>query len=243
MGKDLLLNMEDARPLYKQISEDMLSRIASGEWKVDEQIPTEPELCETYGVSRMTIRLALDELCNRSIIYRKQGKGTFVSQPRINQQLSSFYSFTTLHGENGYYIKKKITDWKIIKAGKDASGYLHIDSEDSVFYIERVLYCNNVPFAVEASHIPVNFCPKLTKEKIDKNGLYYMLEQYDIRPNAASEMFESILLPPRYQKLLEAQPPAPGFLIYRVSQHDNLFVEYCKSIVNGKLVKYNISLH
>ncbi|BCL81712.1 GntR family transcriptional regulator [Ktedonobacteria bacterium brp13] len=71
-------------PRYYQLKEIMSEKISTGEWKPGGLIPSERELGEQYGISRMTARQAITELVNEGLLFREQGKGTFVS--RITQQ-------------------------------------------------------------------------------------------------------------------------------------------------------------
>ena len=80
--------------LYYQLKESFISNILSAVWPPDSKMPSERELCETYNVSRVTVRKALDELVQGGFIYRKQGKGTFVKRKSLEQKLSKFYSFS-----------------------------------------------------------------------------------------------------------------------------------------------------
>lgn len=238
----MMLDGRNDLPLYRQLSQLMRQKILSGEWKPDEKIPTEPELCKEYGISRMTVRLALDELRKDSFIYRRQGLGTFVSLPKIDLNLSSSYSFTEEVEGMGHTIRKDILLWSEELAGKFLAEKLQISPSDKIFKIQRVLYCNENPYAVETSHIPVRLCGDLSKSEVQKNGLYRSLEFYSIRPNSASEMFEATMLDQKHQKLLKTSQVA-GFLIHRLSFHDSLAVEYCEGYVNGERVRYNIALH
>ena len=79
--------------LYYQVREDLLHKIQSGQWGPDFKMPPERELCETYGVSRITVRKALDDLQNEGYLDRVQGKGTFVRRATMEKKLSKFYSF------------------------------------------------------------------------------------------------------------------------------------------------------
>lgn len=241
----MVLDIRSDVPLYKQLSKIMREKIRSGEWKTNEKIPTEPELCEEYGVSRMTVRLALDELRKDGSIIRRQGRGTFVSPPQINQQLSAFYSFTASpeHESAGYSIEKKILSWTVIEADELLQKKLCLAPKSQVYAIERLLYSNGTPFAVEISNIPVHLCPQLSESDVREHGLYASLDQFGIKPNSASETFEAVIVPPKYQKLLRTGSASPGMHVCRLAQHDNLIVEYCESLVNGNLVKYNIALH
>src|SRR5829696_7790201 len=81
-------------PRYYQLKEIIRERIRSGEWATGSPIPSERELCEQYGISRMTARQSITELVNEGYLYREQGKGTFVAQPKITQHLSQLTGFT-----------------------------------------------------------------------------------------------------------------------------------------------------
>ncbi len=76
-------------PLKYRIYESLKNAILAGEFKPGEKIPSEADLCEKYDVSRTTIIASLQMLQNDSFIFRKQGKGTFISNPKISRDLSS----------------------------------------------------------------------------------------------------------------------------------------------------------
>ena len=75
-------------PLYQQIKEDIKAAIERGKYKPNEKIPAEPELSAEYSVSRITVRRAVEELCNEGYLVKMQGRGTFVSTPRIHRKMT-----------------------------------------------------------------------------------------------------------------------------------------------------------
>jgi DNA-binding GntR family transcriptional regulator len=81
-------------PRYYQLQEIIRERIRNGEWTPGSSIPSERELCERYGISRMTARQAISGLETEGLLYREQGKGTFVGQGVIAQQLLQLTGFT-----------------------------------------------------------------------------------------------------------------------------------------------------
>jgi len=93
MKMNQILDENSPVPLYHQLSRFLRERIERQEWKEGEKIPTELELCDEFALSRGTIAQALKELENEGLIYRKQGRGTFVKEKIITQDLSHFYSF------------------------------------------------------------------------------------------------------------------------------------------------------
>ena len=81
-------------PLYMQLKEKIVEKIHTGQWVAGSKIPTEHQLCQEYQLSRITVRQALESLANDGYIVRQQGRGTFVSSPKIDTKLSTFYSFS-----------------------------------------------------------------------------------------------------------------------------------------------------
>ncbi len=237
-----MLNLTGTLPLYRQLSQKMLERILNGEWAINSKLPSEAELCNTYGISRMTVRLALDDLQNKGYIARRQGIGSFVTKPKIEQHLASFYSFTDDIERMGYRIDKRVLRFAAASVSGIISEKLSLPPDSRVFIIERVHFCNQTPFAVESSYIPQYMCPALSLDLIEKNGLYRSLDLFDVKPDSAVETFESILLEGKYKDLLQLSGTPTGFLVNRIASHNGLPVEFCESYVSGEMVKYNVIL-
>ena len=89
-----LIRQNSPVALYYQLKSILAQKIMNNEWQVGDRLPSEFELCKEYGVSRITVRQALAELEKDGLIKRRQGVGTFVTVPKIEQQLTSFYSFS-----------------------------------------------------------------------------------------------------------------------------------------------------
>lgn len=95
------LDPQSIVPLYKQLKDLLLQEIKEGIYKANQKIPTELELSEKYQISRMTVRKALAELVEEGVLAKKQGKGTFVQEEKMTEDLSSPNSFTNLCKRNG----------------------------------------------------------------------------------------------------------------------------------------------
>lgn len=85
------LGYDERLPLYQRLREEMLARIASGEWTPGAPIPTEAELTRHYGVAIGTVRKAVDTLVNEGLLLRSQGRGTFVRRPNFDASLARFF--------------------------------------------------------------------------------------------------------------------------------------------------------
>ena len=100
----MAINDSAVVPLYQQVKDDIRAAIESGKYKTNEKIPPEPELSAEYSVSRITVRRAVEELCAEGYLVKMQGRGTFVSKPRIHRKFTSgrgAASFTEICKENG----------------------------------------------------------------------------------------------------------------------------------------------
>jgi GntR family transcriptional regulator len=90
------LSAHDERlPLYQRLRDDLLRRIAEGEWSPGDAIPTEAELTHTYELATGTVRKAIDMLVAEGVLTRSQGKGTYVRRPNFNTSLFRFFRFKT----------------------------------------------------------------------------------------------------------------------------------------------------
>ena len=112
-------------PVYYQLKNDLIKKIASGVWKAGECIASERELCEIYEVSRMTIRQAIGELVQEGILVRKKGKGTFVCEQKVNQK--DMMSFTEIIKQSGRKLKTNVVYFEIIDTPDDMQDIFVLD--------------------------------------------------------------------------------------------------------------------
>lgn len=100
-----LVDQISGEPIYKQLADELESKIINGDIKPGKKLPSENELCELYNVSRITVRQALNILVQKDLVYSVHGKGSFVKVPEIEQDLSKivrFGSALSLHGQDGF---------------------------------------------------------------------------------------------------------------------------------------------
>jgi GntR family transcriptional regulator len=237
-----MLDENSSTPLYIQLYEEMLGNINSNRWPEGTLIPTESELCEQYGISRITVRLALDKLKTQGYLYRKQGRGTFVTIPGIEQPLTSFYSFSD---PNGTTVRRSvILSFQSIPANAAIAAHLSIPLGDPVFVTNRVRYMNDIPFAYEFSYIPCQFCPTLNEGSIATHGLYKSLQLLaGASPNHARETFHAVKVGTEAAQHLKGRASEPALSIQRTAYLNERIIEYCDSIVRGDRITYQIELH
>lgn len=238
-----MLDEQSPVALYHQLKEILMDKIKRKEWLPDTKIPTERELCELYNVSRMTVRLALNELQKEGCLYRKQGKGTFIKTPKIEQRLQNFYSFSEEIRKMGMTPSASVLRFETVSSNEDIAGALGLKQGDDVYIIKRLRLADQEPFALETSYIPVSLCPELNIRHIESAGLYNTLEnQFGIIVNEAEEVFEAVIIDPESSRYLKTGKNSPGLLLHRIAGSSGRIVEFCVSIIRGDRYKYRAIL-
>lgn len=238
-----LRKMADDRNLYEQLVDIITQQIKNNEYKVGDPIPSERKLCETYDMSRSTVRKAIEELEKRGYVERKYGSGTYISRQTVNTQLSSFYSFSSEMKRLGYNFKSPIIGFQITPCPEWVRHQLEIQPGQDVFQIKRLRVVNDEPMIVETSYVPVSYCPTLSAGIIEDKGLYNALTLLsDIVINAAQETFEAVIPNNEVRHLLSITTQAPILRLDRLAYAEGRIIEYCESFVRGDRYKYSIFL-
>lgn len=173
----VLIDRENPQKLYLQLYEILRRKIEAGEWPVNSQIPTEDDLCKTYGVSKATVRLAISELVRQGYLRRQQGKGTFVCKRVIQEGLSMLTSFKELMLEAGVSFTTKVLAQTVIMPVEDLDIKLDITEDKHIIYIKRLRLIDNEPILLQETYIPYYICPLLLEEDLESNSLLEILEK------------------------------------------------------------------
>jgi len=230
-------------PRYFQLKEIMRERIRSGEWKPGELIPSERELSEKYGISRMTARQAITELVNEGLFYREQGKGTFVSQRKITQQLIHLTGFTEDIRARGQRPGTKVLSATMHPADEETAEKLRINAGTPIFRLQRLRLADDEPLAIELSQISFKGCEGLLEEDLEHNSLYRLLEaKYGIALMEADQELEAGLTGSEEAQLLKISVASPVLFTRRITYSDrNQPIEYAKAVYCGN--KYTFYTH
>lgn len=229
-------------PKYIQVKEEVKRKILSKEWADGCKIPVESEFCDMYGVSRITIRKALEELQNEGYLIKIQGKGTFVCEEHVEQRLSKFYSFSEELARKGMEEYASVLELTIVKADDKLAQRLEILPGSPVFRIYRLRNTNRGPYAIEKSYIPQNLIPSLSAEEINEKGLYKTLAANGVSVNYAQETFKAINVNSEQSILLKVRVDAAAISLHRTAYNGRNVVEYCESIVRGDFFSYSVEL-
>ena len=229
-------------PKYVQVKEAIRRKIISKEWVDGCRIPVEAEFCEMYGVSRITIRKALEDLQSEGYLVKIQGKGTFVQNQSHEQHLSKFYSFREELNKRGMEEAAVVLEVAVMDAPMDIAAKLEIEPGQSVFRIHRVRRTEHGPYAIETSYIPYYLCKHITKQKIHEDGLYRTLANYGLQVNAAKETFRAINVNKEQSNLLDVRIDAAAIALTRIAYSGSQVVEYCVCVVRGDFFRFSVEL-
>ncbi|MGH4138876.1 GntR family transcriptional regulator [Clostridium sp.] len=239
------ISKDNPIPLHYQIKEILQEMIENEVLKPGQAIPTERELCEIQGVSRMTVNKAIMSLVNEGLVYREQGKGTFVSIAKVNREISQLKGFTEQMEENGVISKTKILSFKVIEATKKYKIELEMsEDENKIIEIKRLRFSDEQPVAIETVWLPYYLFNGMTRDMIENKSLYETFrEKYGYYPDKAKQTIEPTMLNEYESKLLNQENGALALIFRRTTYLENETpIEYTKAIYRSDKYKYQIIL-
>jgi GntR family transcriptional regulator len=179
-------------PRYYQLREIIRERIVNGDWAPGTIIPSERELCERYGISRMTARQSITDLVNEGLLYREQGKGTYVGRPKISQQLLRLTGFTEDMKFREQRPSARVLTAEMWPADQETAERLRIRVGQPVYQLCRLRLADSEPLALETSCISFIGCERLLDNDLERDSLYQLLETvYDVPPIEAEQELEA----------------------------------------------------
>jgi GntR family transcriptional regulator len=229
-------------PMYYQLKTLIHHRITSGEYPVDYCLPSEREFCETYGISRITVRQAIMDLVKDGLLVREQGKGTFVAKPKIEQRLSGLTSFTEDMRSRNLRPGTRLIRFIVIKVFGQVAERLQLPGGEEVYELARLRLADDEPMALETAYIPVYRVPNLSADMVAAGSLYALLRQQGILFSHAEQTLEASIARPLEADYLHIKKRDPVLLIERTTyMPDGSPIEFVKSVYRGDRYKFIIN--
>ncbi|MEI4828944.1 GntR family transcriptional regulator [Bacillus sp. FJAT-53711] len=239
------LQHESIIPLYHQLMERLKDSIEKGHWELGDKIPSENQLMDQFGVSRNTAKKAIEELVQEGILYRIQGKGTFVAKPKLQQSLMGFYSFSKVLKEKGLNPKDIILKIEEVKPTAKIKEALQLSEDVNVIEMKRLRCAEDEPFILESSFIPKHVVTDVKQlKKVGEVSLYDLFsQQFNTVVTRANEAFEPVLIRADESEYLQTEAGRPALLLERTAYDINgVPVEFCISIVRGDRCRFYTEL-
>jgi GntR family transcriptional regulator len=222
-------------PMYFQIQSQLLKTIHSGQLRAGDSLPSEEELSRIYGVSRMTSRQALQALKSQGFVTRSKGKGTFVSQPRVDKNIMHLSGFTSEMRALGMRASSRVLAAGIVPAVAEVASRLQIEIDSPTFRLRRLRLAEDLPVAIEEIWLPMMRYPGIEKLDFSRLSLYRTLrERYEIQVGCANEILEARPASKCESELLQVQARSSLLVISRTLRSvDGSPLEAAHSIYRG----------
>jgi GntR family transcriptional regulator len=227
-------------PLYHQLEAVLKAEIESGRWQPDEQIPTESQLVEDFGVSKITVRQALQGLVDLGYIRREHGRGTFVSKRKFDEGPRELTSFSEEMKGHSLQATSRILAQTVGEAESQVAEALSVPVQSPVLMLKRLRLANGEPLTVQTAHIPAALVPGLEIDEFA--SLYDILQgRYHLYAARAKETYVAATADESVTKLLGIRKGAAVFRVERVTflPNDKPF-EFVQSTIRGD--RYSIVL-
>jgi GntR family transcriptional regulator len=216
-----------------QLRDLLREGIARGAYPPDTRLPSEHELCRRYQVSRTTVRQALAPLVQEGLLYPVPGKGTFVTQVKIVEGLSTKISFFDDMKDRGLHVHTQVLSFGVCPAAPSVAELLRLRPGDDVFLIDRMRYVEGTPLLIVTSYLPEQLVSGLVSASLVSRGLHQVLrEDFGIVPTRAIRTFEARPATGDDAGLLQIPVGAP--------------VQHIESVIydeTGRAVEYFIARH
>ncbi len=227
-------------PLYSIVAGRAAALIASGVWKEGDRLPPERDLCRDFDVSRSTLRQALGELEQRGLISRHQGRGTFVTRPRVQLPIIGVFSIRDAMEAHGMAMTTRVLKVEVIEASRQLASDLACLPGDELVYIERLRIGDGEPMVLDTAHLPAELFPGLEGVDFENRSLYEVLEgDYGRTVAEAQETLEPVILTPRECGLLGVAAHTTALLTRRVTtDSDGVVVALGHVLLRGDRSRY-----
>ena len=231
------------KPLFKQFRDVILQMIEEGKYKQGDILPSERELAEQYGISRVTVRQALTSLAQDGIIFKKQGKGNFVATKRIETKLDSLLGFVEEFANKNIDCSISVVKQGYELAPSEVTTAMRAEESSEMFLLVRNINVDGHALGVDYTYIPRSIAYQLGQIDFCNAIVYQLLEQRGYKLNSAEQTITAELPSPHECALLEINLKTPILVRRRVAfLEGDLPAVYSKSIYRGDRYHYSLML-
>lgn len=238
------LNPASAVPLYFQVEQDLASLIAAGTLSPGSRLPSEEELIQKYGVSRTTIRKAVQDLERLELVEIRRGKGTFVREAKLTQELTALTGFVEDMVALGLQPSARLLGKGPVPATEEVAGQLRLPVGAEVMQIRRVRMAEDVAISLDETYLPLGLGRQVVENDLEVYPIFSLLEEkYDTPLLEADYRIEAVSADPTVAEALGIEEKAPVLLIERVSYSlDQAPVDYEKLFYRGDKLRLTTRL-
>jgi GntR family transcriptional regulator len=230
----------ETAPLYAQVASALAADIAAGFLVPGTQLPSEDGLIERFDVSRTTVRKAVENLVARGLVEIRRGKGTFVAEPKIRQELTELSGFVEDMAALGRTPTARLLDKRPAPASKAVAQQLGVAPGVQVYRIERVRLADGVAVSYDETYLPLALGEKIADDDLEAEPIFALLEDKYHTPLIEAEyQIEAVTAEEHVAAVLGIAVGSAIFLIERTSYTEgNKPIDYEKLYYRGDLIKF-----
>jgi len=239
------LRPDSAVPLYVQLKTILASQINRGELRPHEKLPSERQLCREFGISRMTVRHALNTMSQAGLVYTQPGTGIFVADPRLSLDVRvSLAGFSEDVLRSGGTPSSILLDACLCEAAPELARALHVKEGEELARIKRLRMIDKVPLAVQTAHLPHRLCPNILQHDLAAQSLIRTLgKEYGLRLARAEQTVRAVLASPEEREMLGLADPAPVMNTERITYLETgEVIEFARSTFCGDWYRLKFEL-
>lgn len=232
-------------PLYRSIADSLRREIHSRRLAPHVRLPSEPELVRRFGAARETVRRALAQLEREGLIYRRQAVGSFVAEPRVDQDLDQLFSFTEFMARRGLKPGSRLLESGILSINDAASRVLRqlqLPPGARVIYIRRLRTGSGEPLVIASTWLPAERFPRFLEQDLRRHSVYELMGRMGYKPTSAEQTVEAAALTPEQAALLGVGPGAAALLVRRTAYAAGIPVEYAEDYYRGDRTCFRVRL-
>ncbi|QYM95200.1 histidine utilization repressor [Dickeya ananatis] len=219
-------------PIYQRVKQAIINQIRSGAWQSHQRVPSESELVNELGVSRMTINRALRELTSEGFLVRMQGVGTFVAEQKAHTAMLEVHNIADEIAARGHRHSSQVLRLERLSADGDQAAQLDIAPGQPLFHSQIVHYENGVPVQLEIRYVNPQVAPDYLQQDFTVVTPHSYLSR--VAPLTAGEhRVEAVAAEPRQRELLALDEQEPCLLIRRRTWHGSRVVTAARLFYPG----------
>jgi GntR family transcriptional regulator len=240
----VLVDKKSAMPYYEQLADLLRKEIEEKKPKGGGyRLPSENELAKRHGISRLTIRHALDVLERQGYIYREKGKGSFAAAHRVEHELTQLVSTTEAMRKRGWALQTKLVCVALVPCSPHVAHALELRPNANVYKLERLRVVDHEPLSLQTAYLPPDLAPQLEENDLT-SSLYRLLEShYGVRLWTGRETWRARGATPSEAKLLQVKTGVPVLYSERVTfSSAGQAVEYLEAVWRGDRYDFMVTL-
>ena len=223
---------------YESVADDIRKKIAAGEYGPNDQLPTTPELCDLYDVSKITIKKAMDELVQQGLIARRRGSGTYVKRvPQPEAQSPSGWDMSSQMAgfcadHPGVKVTSDVHEFSVVRPKPEVAELLGMDPDEFTYYVCRTRLIDDVPQVIEYTFMPIKLIPDLRERNVESTIYGYIEGDLKLKIQSAHRTVRAVMPTEDEKKELDIKGVLPILEVVQVAFLDD-----------GRPFEYSMSHH